>query len=191
MKKSYNSLSKFLCDYLPLIAFFLCYKFAKTSNPLITATICMIFVTFITLIVSYFITKKISLVPLFSAIVLGFFGSLTIFLKDEIFIKTKPTIINLIFALILLYGYFSKKPLLSYLLGEQIKIDDRAWLVLSLRWACFFLVLAGLNEFIWRSFSTDLWVQFKVFGMMPLSLIFTVSQMPFMIREMKKTQSLD
>jgi intracellular septation protein len=151
----------------------------------------MIFVTFITLIVSYFITRKISLVPLFSAIVLGFFGSLTIFLKDEIFIKTKPTIINLIFALILLYGYFSKKPLLSYLLGEQIKIDDRAWLVLSLRWACFFLVLAGLNEFIWRSFSTDLWVQFKVFGMMPLSLIFTVSQMPFMIREMKKTQSLD
>ncbi len=185
-KKSHDSTTKFLCDYLPLIVFFVCYKLAKTADPLITATIWMIITTFAALTISYLLTKKIPLVALFSAIVLAMFGGLTILLKDEIFIKTKPTIINLIFAAILLYGFFTKKPFLSYLLGEQVKMGDTAWLTLSKRWAIFFIFLACLNEIIWRNFSTDFWVQFKVFGMMPISLIFTISQVPFMIREMKK-----
>jgi intracellular septation protein len=101
----------------------------------------------------------------------------------------KPTIINVIFSVILFYVYFKKKPFLSYILGEQIKMDNRAWLTLSMRWGFFFLILAILNELIWRNFSTDFWVQFKVFGMMPISLIFTVFQVPFMIREMKKMEN--
>jgi len=188
-KKSHDSLSKFLYDYLPLIVFFACYKLAKTPDPLVTATIYMVITTFIALIVAYILTKKIPMVALVSGTVLGIFGGLTILLKDDTFIKIKPTIINLLFATILLYGYFSKKPFLSYLLGEQIKMSNGAWLTLSARWACFFIFLAGLNEVIWRFFPTDFWVQFKVFGMMPISMIFTISQIPFMIREMKKFQN--
>jgi intracellular septation protein len=186
MKKSHDSFSKFLYDYLPLIVFFACYKFAKTPDPLITATIYMVITTFVTLIIAYILTKKIPMVALVSGIVLGIFGGLTIALKDDIFIKMKPTIVNLLFATILLYGYFFKKPFLSYLLGEQIKMSNRAWLTLSMRWAIFFIFLAALNEFIWRFFPTDFWVQFKVFGMMPISMIFTISQVPFMMKEMKR-----
>jgi intracellular septation protein len=185
MKKSHNSLAKFCYDFLPLIIFFGFYKFSNSPNPLIIATICMMIATFVALIFSYILTKTIPTVALVSGILLGVFGGLTILLKDEIFIKMKPTIVNLIFAAILFYGYFSKKPLISYIMGDQIKMSLQAWLVLSLRWAFFFLSLAVLNEVIWRFFSTDFWVKFKVFGMMPLSLIFTVSQLPFIIKQMK------
>lgn len=185
-KKSNNSLSKFLCDYLPLIVFFTCYKFSTSPNPLITATIYMVATTIIALAISYFLNKKLPLVPLFSATLLTIFGFLTVFLQDERFIKVKPTIVNLIFAAILFYGYLAKKPLLSYLLEGQIKLQKQAWLILSLRWALFFIFLALLNEVIWRNFDTDFWVKFKVFGMMPLSLIFTISQLPFIVKESKK-----
>lgn len=191
MKKSYSSLTKFLYDYLPLIVFFACYKLAKTPNPLVTATIYMIATTFVALIISYILTRKIPMVALASGAILAVFGGLTILLENDIFIKMKPTIINLLFAAILLYGYCAKKPLLSYLLGEQIKMSDQAWLALSMRWAGVFIFLALLNEIIWRNFSTDFWVQFKVFGMMPISLIFTLSQVPFMIREMKKVGAIN
>ncbi len=187
-KKTHNSSMKFLYDYLPLIVFFICYKFSGTANPLITATIFMVITTAIALIISYILTRTIPLVPLFSAIVLAVFGGLTIFLQDEIFIKMKPTIINLIFAGILFYGFITKKTFLSYLLGEQIKMCSKAWLTLSMRWAMFFVFLAVLNEIIWRNFSTDFWVQFKVFGMMPISLLFTVSQVPFMMKEIKREE---
>ena len=191
LKKQPNkkeSISKFLCDYLPIIVFFTIYKFSNTENPLIDATIYMVGVTFFALIISYILIRKISKIALFSAIILGIFGAMTIILQDETFIKIKPTIINSIFALILFYGYFAKKPLLGSLLGSQVKMSDTAWLILSLRWAIFFIALAFLNEAIWRSFSTDLWVNFKVFGMMPLSLLFTLSQVPFMMKEIKKEE---
>lgn len=187
-KKSHDSLAKFLCDYVPLGVFFISYKFSKGPDPLIYATIHLMIATFIALIIAYILTRKIAMMALFSGTILGVFGALTILLKDDIFIKLKPTIINLIFAAILFYGYFSKKPLLSYLLGGQIEMRNHAWLVLSWRWGWFFIALAALNEIIWRGFPTDFWVQFKVFGMMPLSLLFTISQIPFMIKEIKKLQ---
>ncbi len=188
MNKSHESAVKFLCDYLPLLVFFACYKLARTANPLITATIFMVATAFVALLISYLLTKKIPKVALVSSAVLGIFGGMTIFFNNDLFIKIKPTIINLLFAAILFYGYFTKKLFLSHLLGEQIKMSDQAWMKLSLRWGFFFLLLALLNEIIWRSFPTDFWVQFKVFGMMPISLIFTLSQMPFMMREMKNFQ---
>jgi intracellular septation protein len=189
--KADSGLMKFLYEYLPLIVFFACYKLAKTPNPLITATIYMIVTTIIALIIAYILTRKIPMLPLVSAIVLGIFGSLTIFSHNEIFIKTKPTIINLLFAAILFYGFFGKKLFLSYLLGDKIKMSNEAWHTLSLRWGLFFIFLAALNEIIWRNFSTDFWVQFKVFGMMPISMIFTLSQVPFMMKEMKKLDKMD
>jgi intracellular septation protein len=187
MKKSHDAITKFLCDYLPLVVFFTCYKLAKTSNPLLSATIYMIITTFAALIISYFLTRKIPVIALISGIILAVFGGLTIILKNAVFIKMKPTIINLLFAAVLFYGYFSKKAFLSYVMGEKIKISNVAWLTLSARWGLFFVGLALLNEIIWRNFSTDFWVQFKVFGMIPVSLVFTVFQTPFIIREMKKT----
>jgi intracellular septation protein len=188
-KKSNEGVAKFLYDYLPLIVFFGCYKFSKAPDPLITATIYMTITTLAALTICYALTKKIPVVALVSGILLTVFGGLTILLKDEIFIKIKPTIINLLFASVLFYGYLAKKPFLSYILGEQVKMSDKAWLILSRRWAIFFVFLALLNEFIWRSFSTDLWVQFKVLGMMPISMAFTISQIPFMVKEMKKYTS--
>lgn len=188
MKKSYETISNFLCDYAPLLVFFISYKMNNSSNPLMTATISLIITTLIALVISYILTKKIAKTALFSGILLTIFGSLTVILKDETFIKMKPTIVNFVFSIILFYGYFSSKPLLSYILGAQIKISNQAWIILSWRWAWFFIFLAVLNEIIWRSFPTDFWVQFKVFGMMPISLIFTASQIPFMMKEMKKLE---
>ncbi len=187
-EKSHEPLVKLLCDYLPLAVFFISYKFIQSPQPLVLATINLMIATFVALIISYFLTKKIAKMALFSGMILGIFGGLTIILKDDIFIKMKPTIINLLFATILLFGYFNKKPWLSKVLGGQMKLSDQAWLVLSLRWACFFIFLAILNEVIWRNFPTDFWVQFKVFGMMPISLIFTISQIPFMVKEIKKEE---
>lgn len=186
MNKNSEAFANFLCDYAPLLVFFISYKFNGSENALLDATIHLVIATLIALLISYILTKKIAKTALFSAILLSIFGSLTVLLKDETFIKMKPTIVNLIFAATLFYGYFSKKPLLSYLLGAQIKISNQAWIILSWRWAWFFIFLSCLNEIIWRNFATDFWVQFKVFGMMPISLIFTASQFPFMMKEMKK-----
>jgi intracellular septation protein len=176
---------KFICDFLPLLTFFLIYK-TSSDNAIINATIGLVIVTFITLVIGYIFTRQIAAMPLFSAIVLGFFGFLTIFSGNEIFIKIKPTLLNLLFAAILLFGYFSKKPLLKSLLGSAFEIKDEAWLELSKRWAIFFIFLAVLNEVIWRNFSTDWWVQFKVFGILPLSIIFTCSQIPYILEKSKK-----
>lgn len=189
MKKKSHKVIKVLCEYLPLTVFFTCYELIKTSNPLITATIFLVISTLIALGACYFLTKKIPLVALTSGIMLTFFGGLTIFFKDDVFIKIKPTVINSLFAATLFYGYFTKKPFLSKVFGEKIKISDKAWITLSLRWAIFFTFLATLNEFIWRNFSTDFWVKFKVIGMLPTTLLFTFSQLSFVKKEMKN-QSL-
>lgn len=186
MKKSSEGISKFLYDYLPIIVFFVCYKFIKAKNPIVFATISMLVVTLFGILVSYILTRKIPKVATFSGVVLAIFCGLSIYFNDEIFIKIKPTIINMIFAIILFYGCYAKKPFLSYLIGDQIKISQTAWLILSKRWGLFFIFLAVLNEFIWRNFSNDFWVQFKVFGMMTSSILFSVSQVPFILNEAKK-----
>lgn len=179
-------MSKFLHDYLPIIVFFVCYKLSLTYDNLLFATLGMLYATFLAIASSLIMSQKIPKVATFSAIVLGFFCTLSIVFNDEYFIKIKPTIINLIFATILLYGYYFKKPMLAMLLGEQIKMSTQDWQILAKRWALFFIFLALLNEIIWRNFSTDFWVKFKVFGMMSISMIFTFSQIPFIIKAQNK-----
>lgn len=178
--------SKFLCDYFPLIIFIGVFKLSKSQDPILPATLWMIVATFFALIISYILTKKIAKMPLISGIVLGFFGALTLISGDDFFIKIKPTIINLLFAILLFFGYFAKKPLISYLFAGEIKLNVNAWHILSWRWAWFFVFLALLNEIVWRNFSTEFWVSFKMFGMFPISMIFTILQIPFMLKNMEK-----
>ena len=116
--------------------------------------------------------------PTVGAGIILIFGGLTIYFDNEVFFKMKPTIINILFAVILYGGVIIKKPLLKYLLGAAIKLEEEGWSILTKRWISFFIALAILNEIIWRTQSTDIWVNFKVFGILPITFIFTLSQFP-------------
>ena len=116
--------------------------------------------------------------PTLGAGIVLIFGGLTIYFNDETFIKMKPTIINAVFAIILYGGIIFKKPLLKYLLGAALKLEEEGWKILTQRWIAFFIALAVLNEVVWRTQTTDLWVNFKVFGILPITFIFTMSQFP-------------
>lgn len=183
--KAKQPLIKFLCDYLPILVFFCSYKLTNNENRIVFATICMIATAFFGIAISYFMNKEIPKIAAFSTLLLTIFCGLSVYFKSDNFIKVKPTIVNLIFAAILYVGVYRKKPFLKDLLGEQIKLSTADWLIFSKRWALFFVFLAAINEIIWRNFSTDFWVQFKVFGMIPLTLIFTISQAPFILRRSK------
>ena len=116
--------------------------------------------------------------PTVGAVIVLLFGGLTIYFDNEVFFKMKPTIINLLFAAILYGGILINKPLLKYLLGAALKLEDVGWRILTLRWIGFFIALAVLNEIVWRTQSTDIWVNFKVFGILPITFIFTMTQFP-------------
>ncbi len=167
---------KSLTEFGPLIAFFATYKMAG----LVYATAALIITTLIAVAITYYVMKKVPLMPLISAGVIGLFGSLTIFSGNEIFIKIKPTLINLVFAAILFGGALRGKGLLKFLFESTMQMSDTAWRSFSVRWACFFLILAASNEIVWRSFSTDIWVNFKVFGLLGATFIFMLTQLPFL-----------
>lgn len=169
-----NKLKMFL-DIAPLAFFFVAYKFFGV----IAATGMLTFATVVTLIITYLKTRKIAVAPLVTGIVVAIFGTLTIVLHDDFFIKIKPTLVNLIFAGLLLGGLACKKTLLKNVMESALSIDEKGWQVLTLRYGLFFVFLAGLNEFIWRNFSTDFWVNFKVFGMFSITILFTILQANF------------
>ena len=134
--------------------------------------------TIIAVLISYIMEKKIPVMPTVGALIILIFGGLTIYFDNEVFFKMKPTIINLLFALILYGGVIVKKPLLKFLLGAAIKLEDVGWKILTQRWISFFIALAIINEIVWRTQSTDIWVNFKVFGILPITFIFTMTQFP-------------
>ena len=174
---------KFL-EFLPLIVFFILCK----THDIIVATGGLVVVTILSTAFIYVKTKKIPKMHLFSVIIIVIFGIMTVLLKDPIFIKLKLTIVNLIFALILLYGYITKKPLMKMMIGDGAKkmnLRDGDWLIMNISWGIFFLILAIFNEIIWRNFSEEIWVNFKVFGVMGLTLIFTILQMVFYSKKTK------
>lgn len=166
---------KLLFDVLPLAVFFAGFKW----GGLYAATAALVIVTLAILAITYAIERKIALAPLITAIVVGIFGGLTLWLKDETFIKIKPTLVNLVFAIILLGGCLRKKGLLKPVLGAAFNLTAQGWYLLSRRWGFFFLAMAALNELVWRHFSTDIWVNFKVFGLIGLTMVFAVLQTPF------------
>ena len=167
-----KSIYKLLIDIGPLAVFFVFY----TRNDLKTAILPFMIATIIAVIFSYIIEKKIPIMPTAGASIILVFGGLTIYFDNETFFKMKPTIINLLFAGILYGGIILNKPLLRYLLGAALKLQDEGWDILTKRWIVFFIALAILNEVIWRTQTTDIWVNFKVFGILPITFIFTLTQ---------------
>ena len=169
-----KSVYKLLIDVGPLAVFFIFY----TRSGLQAAILPLMIATIISVIVSYLLEKKIPIMPTLGAGIVLIFGGLTIYFNDETFIKMKPTIINIVFAVILYGGIILKKPLLKLLLGAALKLEEQGWKILTQRWIAFFIALAVINEIVWRTQSTDIWVNFKVFGILPITFIFTMTQFP-------------
>ena len=169
-----KSISKLLIDIGPLAIFFIFYS----RSDLKSAIIPFMIATIIAVLFSYIMEKKIPIMPTVGAFIILIFGGLTIYFDNEVFFKMKPTIINLLFAIVLYGGVIVKKPLLKFLLGAAIKLEDEGWKILTQRWISFFIALAILNEIVWRTQSTDIWVNFKVFGILPITFIFTMTQFP-------------
>lgn len=183
-----------IVDYTPLAVFFAAYMFApdiEKSSPLLTATAALMITTAIALIISLIVAKRVPMMPLITAIIVGIFGGLTLWLKDETFIKMKPTIVQALFALILFGGLLFKKPLLKPLMSTAWPMDDIGWNKLTVRFAWFFVSMALLNEVIWRTQSTDFWISFKVFGLIILTLIFAAAQAGLMQRHALNKDKLD
>jgi intracellular septation protein len=180
-KKEMSQGLKLALDFLPLVAFFAAYRFGN----MYVATGVIIVLTLVSLAISYFITGKVAKFPLFSAILITILGGLTLYLQDDTFVKMKPTAANLIFAGLLGGGLLMNRMFLKDLLGATLNMPEDAWRTLTLRWTVFFLVLAGLNEYVWRTMSEEAWVNFKVFGLMGLTLVFALANAPFMARFMK------
>ena len=144
---------------------------------MIQAILPLIIATVISIIIMYCFEKKISPMPIIGAVLVSVFGGLTIYFDNKVFFYMKPTIINMLFALILIYGkFFLKKSLLQLLLENSIKLKDEGWRILTDRWIYFFVFLAFLNEMVWRTQSEEIWVQFKVFGILPITFVFTIFQ---------------
>ncbi len=170
-----KSLIKFVTDFGPLLVFFLFYY--KSGKDLRVAIPPFIVATIISLLIVWILEKKIPMVPLLSGILITFFGGLTIYFNNPIFIYIKPTIINVLFGLALLLGkFFTDEPILKKILGKAIPLTDHGWKILNTRWMFFFFALAMINEIVWRTQTEEFWVNFKVWGMMPITFIFTAFQ---------------
>ncbi len=155
---------------------------AALGGPLFIATALFMIATAVSLAVSWGLSRTLPIMPLVSGIVVLVFGALTLWLQNETFIKMKPTIVNGLFAAVLLGGLAFGKSLLGHVFDAAFRLDEAGWRKLTLRWGLFFIFLAAANEVIWRSFSTDFWVAFKVWGIMPITVAFTFAQMPLILR---------
>jgi len=166
---------KFLTDFGPLLVFLFFYY--NGDKNLRIAIPPFIIATLIALIVVWLLEKKIPMVPLIGGILITLFGGLTIYFDNPIFIYIKPTIINILFGLALLFGkYFTQEPILKKMLGKSLALSEEGWYLLNKRWIFFFFSLAVLNELVWRTQSEEFWVNFKVWGLLPITFIFTAFQ---------------
>ena len=170
-----KSFIKFLTDFGPLVIFF--YFYYDSGKDLKIAIPPFIVATLLALAIMWVLEKTIPKVPLLSGILITFFGGLTIYFDNPVFIYIKPTIINILFGLALIFGkYFTKEPVINILMGKSIALTEEGWEVLNKRWVYFFFGLALLNEIVWRTQSEEFWVNFKVWGLLPITFIFTAFQ---------------
>ncbi len=173
-KKQLNPILKLALDIGPLVLFFA----ANSKFGIFAATATFMVAALVALAVGYVMTRHIEVMTLVTAVIVVVFGGLTLVLHDATFIKLKPTIIYLLFGGTLLGGLAFGKPLLGMLFDQMFHLTAEGWRKLTWRWALFFFALAILNEIVWRNFSTDFWVSFKLFGALPLTFLFGALQMP-------------
>ena len=172
-----KSFVKFVTDFGPLVVFFFFYY--NSDKNLKIAIPPFVLATIISLLVVWIIEKKIPMVPLISGILITLFGGLTIYFDNAVFLYIKPTIINILFGLALLLGkFFTDEPILKKIMGKSLSLTSDGWNLLNNRWMYFFFVLALLNEVVWRTQSEEFWVNFKVWGILPITFIFTAFQIP-------------
>jgi intracellular septation protein len=183
-RKALNPWLKFALELGPLALFFLAYgKF-----NIFVATGVLMASVLVTLVVSYAMLRRFPIMPLVTAAIVVIFGSLTLILHDETLIKIKPTALYLLFGGALFFGLAIKKPLLKIMFDGALRVTEEGWRRLTWRWAFFFLALAVLNEIVWRTQTTDLWVKFKTFGFLPLTLAFALAQAPLILRFEAKSE---
>ena len=172
-----KSFLKFITDFGPLLIFFTIYY--KSGNNLIIAIPPLIISTIIAVGIIYFVEKKIPFVPLIGGVVITIFGGLTLYFNNPVFIYMKPTIVNILFAVILIVSKsLYQKNFLKFFLQTAFQLNDIGWDKLNFRWAYFFIFLALLNEVVWRTQPETTWVNFKVWGILPITVIFTAFQIP-------------
>jgi intracellular septation protein len=167
-------LIKIALELGPLVVFF----FTSNSSNLFVGTAWFMAAMVVALALSWILLRKIAIMPLVTAVVVLIFGGLTLLLQDESFIKMKPTIVDALFGVTLLGGLVFHQSLLKYVFGDVYKLKPEGWTVLTIRWGLFFLLLAVLNEVVWRFFPTNIWLAFKVWGVMPITIVFSMLQLP-------------
>jgi len=177
-KKKLNPVLKLALDIGPLILFFA----ANAKFGIYAATGTFMAAVLIALAVSYVLTKHVAVMPLVTAVIVLVFGGLTLVLHDDLFIKLKPTIIYVLFGGTLLVGLALGKPLLGLLFESVFHLTEEGWRKLTWRWALFFFLLAVINEIVWRTQTTDFWVSFKLFGVVPLTFLFGALQYPLLVK---------
>ncbi|MBX6328022.1 MAG: septation protein A [Pseudolabrys sp.] len=184
-KKELGPAPKLALDIGPLVLFFLvnayCGIFAATATFMVATVFSVAF--------GFLVTRQLATMPFVTLVVVLVFGSLTLLFHDDEFIKLKPTVIYGLFGITLLCGLAMGKPLLGLLLNRMFDITDLGWRKLTRRWAIFFLVLAVSNEIIWRNFSTDVWLGFKLFGIVPLTLLFGALQYPLIVKHRRGAET--
>jgi intracellular septation protein len=177
-KKQLNPILKLVLDIGPLVLFFA----ANSKFGIYAATGSFMVAVLIALAVTYVMTRHIAVMPVVTAVIVLVFGGLTLILHDELFIKLKPTIIYVLFGGTLLAGLALDKPFLSIMFDQMFHLTAQGWRKLTWRWALFFLALAVVNEIVWRNASTDFWVSFKLFGVVPLTFVFGALQYPLLVK---------
>ena len=182
-----HPLFKLATELGPLMIFF----FANAKFNLFVATGAFMVAVIVSMIVSYMVTRHIPVMALVTGVIVIVFGTLTLVLHDETFIKVKPTIIYGLFATVLGVGLLFGRSFIAIMFDQVFNLTPKGWRLLTLRWALFFLGMAVLNEIIWRTQSTDFWVNFKVFGAIPLTMIFAMMQMPLTKRYHLEPASLE
>ena len=173
-----NQYARLLIEAGPLAAFFI----ANAQAGIMIGTAVFMVATTLSVAVSWHVERKVPVMPVVGAGFVLLFGGLTLWLQDDLFIKIKPTLVNLLFAAVLFVAHATRRNVLKHILGAVLNLSDEGWRTLAIRWAWFFLLLAALNEVVWRNMSTDAWVNFKVFGIMPLTLLFSALQTPLILR---------
>ncbi|MCA0317457.1 MAG: septation protein A [Proteobacteria bacterium] len=187
-KRHLPPLAKLALEMGPLVIFFLTNSYGDrwfgvdATQRLFLATGIFIAAVLVSLVVTWTLVRKLPVMPLVSAVVVTIFGGLTLVLHDELFIKLKPTIVNTLFGAVLVWAAATGRNVLKLVLDSVFDLTDEGWRQLTWRWAFFFFVLAALNEIVWRTQTTDFWVAFKVWGIMPLTMAFALAQMPLILR---------